>query len=62
MILPGTRKEFVDIVVQVAVDQHVPFVVVEPDSVAAAAAVDVKLGIREDLVARHDMTTVRTKL
>src|SRR5215212_3065124 len=62
MVLPGTRKKLVHIVVQVAVDQHVPLVLVEPDPIATAAAVDVKLGIGEDLVTCHDMTAIRAKL
>jgi hypothetical protein len=47
---------------QVAVDQHVPFMMVKPDPVAVAAAVDIKSGIRKNLVAGHDMTAIRAKL
>jgi hypothetical protein len=35
---------------------------VEPDSIAAAAAVDVKLSIWEDFVPSHDVTTIGAKL
>jgi hypothetical protein len=42
VILPGTYKEFIQVVMQVAVDQHIPFIVIEPDAVAVAAAVDKK--------------------
>src|SRR5690349_24286191 len=61
VILPGTGKELIQIVVQVAVDQHIPLVLIEPDPIATAAAVNIKFSIGEDLVACHDMAAVRTK-
>ena len=61
-VLPGAREEFVQVVVQVAVEQHVPLVVVQPDPVATAAPIDIKLGIWEDLVTSHDVTAIRAKL
>jgi len=35
---------------------------VKPHSIATTTAVDVKLGIREDLVTSHDMSTIGAKL
>jgi hypothetical protein len=35
---------------------------VKPDPVAVAAAVNVKAGIRKDLVTGHDMTAIGAKL
>src|SRR4030095_5576279 len=57
MILPGTRKEFIQVVVQVPVDQHIPLIRVEPDPITVATTVNVKIGIRKDFITSHDMPT-----
>ena len=62
VILPGTGEELVQVVVQVAVDQHFPFPEFEPDTVAVAAAVQIEVGVGEDLIDRHDVTAVRAEL
>ena len=62
MVLPGTREELIEIVMKVAIDQRTPFLVFEPDTVATAAAVKLEIGVREDLVARHNVSTSRAEL
>src|SRR5262249_25090855 len=62
MGLPGACEEFIQVIVQVAVNQRFPFLKLEPDAVAVAAAVQEKFGVGEDFVARHDMSTVGAEL
>jgi len=62
IVLPGARKKFIHVVMQVPVNQYFPFMLVKPNPIAAAAAVNVKLGIRENFVTSHNMAAIRAKL
>src|SRR5215216_5569109 len=62
MILPRPCTEFIQVIVQVAVDQRFPLMEIQPDAITTAAAVEIKIGIREDLIARHDMSAGGTEL
>ena len=62
MVLPGAGETLVQVVVQIAVDQHVPLMGFEPDPVAAAAPVEIELAFWLYLVTCHDVPTVRAKL
>src|SRR5512133_1303002 len=62
MILPGTRKELVQVIMQIAVDQYFPFMGIQPDTVTTATAVEIEVGIWKNFIACHNMPAVRTQL
>jgi hypothetical protein len=62
IILPGPREEFIQVIVEVSVNQNIPLMLVEPDPVAITTAINIKLGIRKNFIPSHDMTAIGTKL
>ena len=58
LTLPGLCEKVVQVIVQVPVDEHVPFMLLHPDPIALTTAVQLKVCIRKDLKTRHDVAAI----
>jgi len=60
LILPGSAKDEMDLVMQVSAQQHFPFILIEPDPTTITAAIQVEVDAMPNFLVGQEMPTFRT--